>query len=287
MTAVSGFHWFPQQSPAVLRRGRPVTSPLHVPTPGPARAVSPWRNPRSRRRRPARDSRCACPSLLMISSIVSRASADRPARDIRAPDVPFSLSRCRRCRTRSSFRAAPRSAARRAFSCAPRRSSRHALLQVLWVFEVDAFGVYQPRHSQHRRRGVARLSFIPRRSSCPTTTAISPSRFRRRHGGQATGVDLPTAAGWISVRPPPKAQRLPPAAGGHLRGIPGPFNPRGTPQNRLDSAPSSSGPEPLMHENLHQPPSKTGPNSRAHVAHAKKKPRHSVRMPGPNSLVLP
>lgn len=169
-----------------------MTSPLHVSTSRPARAASPCRNPRSRRPRPARDSRWSCPNSSTILSIVSRASTDKPARDIWGPGVCFLRSRCRRCRTRSSFRAAPRSAARRAFSRSPRRRSRHALLQVRWVFEVDGFGAYQLRHSQHRRRGVARLSFIPRQSSCSTTTASPPA------SGDATAV---RPREWISQPP--------------------------------------------------------------------------------------
>ena len=171
------------RSQASPRRGRPVTSPLHVPNCAPANSIVPAKRRLIRRRRPARDIRSACPNFSMISSMAPATSADRPARDIGGPvpsrPVPSGVawrSRRQRVRARSSLRAAGRSASRRAFSCLPRRRSRHFFPHVFWVFPVDGAGMYQHRHSQQRRRDVLSWNPIPGPSPEGGPRATSPSR---------------------------------------------------------------------------------------------------------------
>ncbi len=159
---------------------------------------------RSRRRRPASDNRCACPKSPTISSIASPSCVGRPVSDTggSAPvDSPF-FARWRCWRSRSSRRALSTSSARRLRSCRARRRRRHGLLQVFWVSAADAFGRYQARHSQQRRRPLfPAVRVIHRRSQAKQHAA----RFVTAY----SGVDLFTAAKWISNSPPPKLSARP------------------------------------------------------------------------------
>lgn len=178
-----------------------MTSPPHVSFSAPENSVVPARRTRIRRRRPARDISSACLTFSMYSSMTPAASADRPARDIRAPGPAIACFCCRdrRCRSRSAWRNSPGAADLRAIACRARRSRRHAAEHVLCVFDADASATYHLRHSLHRWRAFSSLSSIPRRSPRTGLPRDLARRARRPgRGGQAAIVDLKTAAGWIS-----------------------------------------------------------------------------------------
>jgi hypothetical protein len=181
-----------------------VTARPHVPSCALSNSIVPAKRHLIRRRRPARDSRSACPNFSMTSSMAPAASADRPARDIGGPG-PAAARRCRRdrrCRSRSASRNSASAADRRALACRARRWRRHRSEHVRCAFAADACARYHPRHSQHRWRALSSSSPIPRPSPKAGAGATSPARC----GGQAAEVDLKTAAGWISGWPPPKRE---------------------------------------------------------------------------------
>ena len=170
---------------AILGRGWRVTARPHVPTCASENSIVPAKRRRIRRRRPARDSRSACPRFTMISSMAPVTSADRPARDIGGPD-PAAACRCRRdrcCRSRSACRNSAAAADRRAFACRARRWRRHRSEHVLCLFAVDACARYHTRHSQHRWRALSSPSPIPRPSPKGDARA-TPSRSSRRSGSR-------------------------------------------------------------------------------------------------------
>lgn len=150
----------------------------------------------------------------MISPIASTTSTERPACDIDRlggfPACP--RCRCSRCRTRSSAREAVKSASRRALSCRARRRNRHCLPQVICVLVVDGAGMYQRRHSQHRRRHLLSFTcFIPRRSPRDSSDATSPPPSPLRSTPQGGSlrrrqVDLSQAA---AKDPPVRTKPLP------------------------------------------------------------------------------
>ncbi len=169
----------------------------HVPTCAPENSIVPAKRRRIRRRRPARDSRSACPNFSMISSMAPVISADRPARDISAPG-PAAVCRCRRdrrCRSRSAWRNSAGADLRRALACRDRRCRRHRSEHVLCVFAVAACARYHPRHSQHRRRAFWSLSPIPGPSPNPGARATSPRLPRRSAGRGGSQVHR-----WVDLR---------------------------------------------------------------------------------------
>jgi hypothetical protein len=189
---------------AIPGRGWRVTARRHVPTCASGNAIVPARRCLIRRRRPARDSRSACPNLSMISSTAAAASTDRPARDIGGPGPTAACRRRRdRCRSRSASRNSAGDAERRACACRARRCLRHGSEQVFCVFAADACARYHTRHSLHRRRAASSGSPIPGplQGRCAQRDHAAIAR-----GGQAAKVDLTTAAAWISGWPPPKGR---------------------------------------------------------------------------------
>jgi hypothetical protein len=181
-----------------------VTGRPHVPTCASENSIVPATRRLIRRRRPARDSRSACPNFSMISSMAPVTSADRPARDIGGPG-PAAACRWRRdrCRSRSASRNSAGAADRRTPAWRARRWRRHGSEHVRCVFAADACARYHTRHSQHRWRALSSWSPIP--GPLPGASARRDLAAIAR-GGQAVEVDLKTAARWISGWPPPKSR---------------------------------------------------------------------------------
>ena len=177
---------------AILGRGWRVTARPHVPTCAPLNSIAPAKRCLIRRRRPARDSRSACPNFSMISSMAPVTSADRPARDIGGPGpAACRCRRDRRCRSRSASRNSAGAADRRALARRARRCRRHRSEHVRCVFAVDGCGRYHSRHSQHRWRAASSWSPIPGPSPETSPRATSPLSplSPRRSGGRGGSQD--------------------------------------------------------------------------------------------------
>jgi len=174
----------------------------------------------SKRWRPVSDNSFSCLRFSNISSIIIASCAGRLACDIGGPVLFPSpcKARCLRWRSRSSARAFLSSVARRARSFRARRRVRHALQHVFWVSVEDTFGLYQARHSQHRRRPCARgLCLIhPRSQDVNVGTSARPPPSHpwmdlmlaaAIWSGIYPEMDLKTAATWITFTPPPKLRQ--------------------------------------------------------------------------------